>query len=98
MIQPGFPQVAVARDPAVELTERRRPQRVQPARALRPDLDESGLAQNPQVPGHAGLVDVDALDDVVHRALAVTQDVDDAAARRIREDFERVDMHDYTYA
>jgi hypothetical protein len=62
------------------------------------NLDEAGLAQDPQVPRNAGLVDADLFDDVVDRALSAPKGFDDGAARWVGEDFEEISMHRYAYA
>ena len=48
-----------------------------------PDLDEPGLAQHLEVLGDAGLAEVETLHEVVHRPLAVAQEIEDLAAGRL---------------
>jgi hypothetical protein len=54
--------------------------------------------QDPQVPHHARLVDVDHLDDVAHRPLALTQRLDDGEARGVGQDLEGLYLHQSAYA
>jgi len=49
------------------------------------------------VPRYAGLVNIDVLDNVVHRMLASPQDFHDAEPSRISQGLERLYMHRSTY-
>src|SRR5262249_34984572 len=84
-VQACFPQLAVLRQPLVELAEGVRPERVEPPLSLRPHRNEACFVQDAKMPGNTGLMDASLLDDVVHLPLAVAQRFDDAAASRVGE-------------
>jgi len=48
------------------------------------------LGQDPQVPRHAGLMDVHPLDDVAHGAFPMPHRLDDAQAGRVSQGLEKV--------
>ena len=81
-------------EPVVELAERRRVDRVQPARALGPDGREPAVPQDLEVLRHGRLRDPElGLDDGRDRPrgqLAVGEQLEDPAADRVAEDVERV--------
>ena len=56
-IEPVLPERAVVLQPLVDLDERLRAQAVDPPLRLLTYVDEPGLPQHPQVPGHAGSSD-----------------------------------------
>src|SRR5262249_30445406 len=87
-VEATLPQLAIARDPLVELAEGRCAQRVEAFRPFGTHLNEACVMQDAQVPRNARLVNGDALDDVVHRVLAAAQRLDDPAARGVRERLE----------
>src|SRR6266849_7960486 len=93
-VKAGLPQAAVLRDPCVELAERFRSKRVQALRPLGADFDEPRLVQDPEVSGDAGLLDVHGVDDVVHRHLAISKDLDDPTARGIGQGLKDALSHD----
>jgi hypothetical protein len=53
-------------------------------------LDESDLAEDPQVLGHDGLRDAESLDQVVHRLLSLGEQVEDLPPSGLRDRVERV--------
>ena len=75
------PELPVLRHPGLQLLERLGPQRVQAFQPVGPHLDEPRLVEDPQVARDPRLVELAALDDVVHRLLAAQQRLDDPAAR-----------------
>src|SRR5215510_10836021 len=89
-IEPLLPEAAVVGDPGVELLERLRAQRVEPPLSVGTHPDEAGFEQQPQVSRDSGLMDLQALDDVVHLLLSAPQNLDDLAARRISQRFEDI--------
>ena len=49
------------------------------------------------MPGDTGLLDIHATDDVGHRLLAITQYLDDAESRLVREELKERNMHGSIY-
>ena len=76
-VEPPAPVVPVWRQPVVYLGERCGTKGVQPAAAIGTDLDEPRLAKHPEVLGHAGLRNSKPVDELAHRPLAATQQVED---------------------
>jgi hypothetical protein len=79
---------AVRLEPLVEFPQRLGAQTVQPTLRVAADLDETGVAQHLQVPGHAGLVHADGLDELGDRTLAPAHCIEDAATSGLGDHFE----------
>ncbi len=79
---------AVGLEPRVQLPQGLGAQAVETALGFAADLDEAGVAQHLEVPGHAGLVHPDGLDELGHRTLATANGVEDPAARRFGDHLE----------
>lgn len=75
-------------EPLVELSKGLGPQAVEPALGVAADLDEAGVAQHLEVPGHAGLVHADCVDELGHRTLAATHGLEDPATSRFGDRIE----------
>ncbi|HXY96295.1 MAG TPA: hypothetical protein VEH00_04915 [Steroidobacteraceae bacterium] len=84
-VEPPFPQSPVPGHPPIEVLKTLRAQRVEPPYAIGPRGNHPGFFQDSQVSGDAGLLDIHAADDGVHRLLAVAQYLDDAESRLVRE-------------
>jgi len=65
---------------------------------LDPPFNSDQNYNKAQVARHAGLRDVHGRDEVADGALAVVQDLDEAAARRVGEDGEDIGGHRTVYA
>ena len=89
-----LPEPAEVVEPVVDLLERRRVDRVEPARALGPDGREPAVAQDLEVLRDGRLRDPELrLDDVADRAgrqLAVGEELEDPPPDRVAQDVERV--------
>ena len=79
---------AVRLEPLVELSQGLGAQAVEPALGVAADLDQAGVAQHLEVPGHAGLVHADGVDELGHRTLAVPHGVEDPPASRFGDHIE----------
>src|SRR5688572_26747738 len=82
-VEPPVPELAIGREPGVQLRERLGPQAVPAPPPARPDADEAGLAKHPQVLRHAGLAEPEPLDELADAALSVTEQLEDAPAHRL---------------
>src|SRR6266542_36635 len=89
-VEPRLPDSAVALHELVQLPERLRAQGVQPAPPLGPHDHEVRVLQDGQLPRHPRLPDIHHTDQLVHRALAGAERLDDAAAGRVGQDLEGV--------
>ena len=76
-VEAARPGPAVGGQPGVELGEGLGPEAVPAALRLGPDDDEPGLAQRAQVLRHGRLGEVEELDQVGYRPVAVAQLVED---------------------
>lgn len=78
----------VGLEPLVELPKGLGTEAVEPTLAVAAGFDEAGVAQHLEVPGHAGLVHADGVDELGHRSLAVPYGVEDPAASRFGDRIE----------
>ena len=69
-IKPCVPQSLIACDPRLKLAERLGTQRIDPVLSGRSNLNKPGLQQETQMSRHAGLVDIEGVDNVIHLLLA----------------------------
>lgn len=79
---------AVGLEPLIEFAKGFRAQAVEPALGVTADLDEAGVAQHLQVPGHARLVHADDVDELGHRAFTDPHGVEDPTTSRVRDHIE----------
>lgn len=96
-IEAVLPQRSVLGEPGVELAERLRSQRIEPALSVGTHRDEARLVEDAEVPRHPGLVNPGALDDVADLLFAPAKHLDDATPRGIGERLECVKVHDCVY-
>src|SRR5262245_36009456 len=82
------PQLAIRREPVVELCKRFRPDAVQPALCVCADVDEPGVLQDAKMLGHGGLADPEAADELANRPFALPQQIENRQPTRLREDLE----------
>jgi len=61
---------------------------VNPPLRLGADRDQAGLPQHPQVLGHAGLAQLQPLDQISDRPLAIEQQIQDPPPRGLGQDLE----------
>ena len=83
------PELAVGRQPVVELCERLRPDAIQAALCLHARLDEPGVLEHTEVFGHGRLADSEAMDELADRPFAVAEQVEDRQPARFRQNLER---------
>lgn len=95
------PVAAIALDPVVDCDEAVGPQRIDAALCVRPDLDESDLAQHPQMPGYGRLSEAgQGGDQFARRALAFGEGVQQGASAWFGdclEDIHITNIADYLY-
>src|SRR3954453_6002891 len=87
-VEAAGPELPVRREPGIELSERLRVDPVPAPLSVLAHADEVGLAQHLQVLRHAWLADLQALDKLAHGVLPLAQQIEDAPARGLGEDFE----------
>jgi hypothetical protein len=96
-IETPFPQLAVLREPFIQLAEAFRFERIETPLPIRPHRDKAGFQEDAQVAGNAGLVDPDILYDVVDLPFALPQGFDNAAASRVGENLKGIYLHYHAY-
>lgn len=74
-VEAALPEHAVLREPLVHLDERLRTEAVDPALRLLAYLDQSGLPQHPQMPGHPRTGDRDRLGQLSRTRRMIAQDL-----------------------
>ncbi len=82
----------VGLEPFVELPQGLDPQTVEPTLGIATDLDQAGVAQHLEMPGHARLVHADGVDKLGDRTLAAPHGVEYAAAGRFGNHSEDVQL------
>src|SRR5262245_32121142 len=84
-VEPALPEHAVLREPLVHLHERLRTEAVDPALRVLAYVDQAGLSQHSQVPGHARTGDREHLGELPGAGRMVAQDLQDRAAALVRQ-------------
>ena len=87
-VECAAPELPVGSEPRIELAKRLRPQPVHAPLPLGAHADEPGLAEHVQVLGHARLTQVEPVDELAHRPLALPKQLEDAPPRRLRQNLE----------
>src|SRR5215213_6561887 len=75
--------------PGVHLGQRRSPQGIEAASTGGPHTDQPSVLQNPQLLRDGGLRDTEVVNEFAYRALALPEQVEDPAARRLSQGGER---------
>src|SRR5262245_59191534 len=88
--EPGVPGPLEVLDPVVHGLERRAVQPVQPLATLVPHGDEADLPEDPEVLRHLRLTEPEQRHEVVHRPLAVREQVEDLPSPWLRHRVEGV--------
>jgi hypothetical protein len=94
------PELAIRREPVVELFERFRPDAVQAALRVRARLDEPRISENAEMLGDGRLADAQAVDELADRPLAVAEQIEDRQTARLGKDLEcseSGDTNKYSY-
>ena len=87
-IESALPQAPVGGDPHVDLAERFRPEPIQAPLGIDADVDETRVTEHAEVLRDGGLAHRQPGDELANRALAVAQQVEDAATVRFGEELE----------
>src|SRR5919109_2542255 len=88
-IQATGPELAIRAQPAIDLRQGLGLQPVPAALGIAADLDQSSLAQRPQMLADAGLTQADLLHQLADRALSLAQQVENAAPHWLGDQLER---------
>src|SRR5262245_30886093 len=84
-VEPALPEHAVLLEPVVHLDQRLRTEAVDPALRVLAYVDQPGLPQHPQVPGHARTGDRECLGQHPRAGRMVAQDLQDRAPALVRQ-------------
>jgi len=84
-VEPALPEHAVLREPLVHLDQRLRTEAVDPTLRFPAYLDQSGLAQHPQMPGHARTGDRDRLGQLSRARRMIAQDLQNRSPALVRQ-------------
>lgn len=88
VVESPLPVPAVGLEPLVELGERLRAEPIEAALAVGASIDQSGLLQHPQVLGDRWLTQLQTLDQVADRLLAVAEQIEDIDPMGLAEGLE----------
>jgi hypothetical protein len=100
VVEPRRPHPAIGRKPLVDGAQRSGAHAVQTALRVTAHLDEARLAKDPQMLGHRRLAQLEPLNQLPNGSLGVAEQVQDAAAVRLRHDVEHqheTSMPDWLY-
>jgi len=89
-IEAATPHLPVRLEPGVQLDQRLWPQAIEPTLPVDTHLDQTGLAQDPQMLGHQRLAAAELLDERTHRCLTLAQSVEDATPARFGKRVENI--------
>jgi hypothetical protein len=78
------------RDPRVEFAEGIRAKRVEAFLPFGADSNETRLVQYAEVPRNSRLMDLDFVDEIVHRVLAVSKRLDDPQTHGVSQSLEDI--------
>ena len=82
------PQLAVGRQPVIELGQRLRPDAVEPALGVGAGLHQSRLLEHAQVLRHRGLAQTKVVDQLPDRSFSVSEQVQDGLPAGLAQDLE----------
>jgi len=88
-VEAAGPHGPVWLQPGIELAQRLRPHPINPSLRIDPRFNETNLAQDAQVLRHRRLADVEFLDQLADRPLAVAKQFDDDSPVWLGHDLER---------
>ncbi len=89
-VEPAGPVGAIGLQPGVQFHQRFWAQPVQPPLRIAADIDQTCVAQHPQMSRDTRLMHPDQLDQIIDRALAVPNGIEDAPPRRFGDRVEDV--------
>ena len=89
IVETRRPLRAVRREPVVDRPQRLRPHPVQPALGVGAHVDQAGVTQDPEVARDRRLAHRELPHEVSDRALALEQEIEDAATVGLGDDLER---------
>src|SRR5829696_1257176 len=87
-VETATPELTIGGKPPIHVGERLGPQPVPAPLALRAHAHDTGVAQDAQMLRHPRLADREAVDQLADGPFAVTEEVENAPALRVREDVE----------
>ncbi len=76
-VEVRLPELAVSREPVIELDQRLRADAVKAPLGVLSDLYDAGLLEGPKVLRNGGLAEAQVPDQLPHRSLAISQEVED---------------------
>ncbi len=82
----------VGLEPLIEFAQGFDPEAVEPTLGVSADLDQTGIAQHLEMPGNAGLMHADSVDEFVHRTLTAPHSVEDPAAGGLGDHPEDIEL------
>ena len=97
-VETAGPQAPVGLEPRGDLRQRLRSDCIYPALGVRPRVHEARIAQDAQMFRHARLADLDAVDDLADRPLALAQEVEDLPPAWFRQYLENRHSREYSYS
>src|SRR5690606_30094780 len=85
-VEGSLPQTSIRSQPGVDLGQRLRPEPIQAELGASPHVDESRLAEDPEVLGDGGLAHPQLGDQLAHRPLSIAEQVEDLTSGRFGDD------------
>ena len=101
-IEPVHPALPVRLQPRIDFFERLRAEPVDPTLGVRPDVDQPGFPEHPEMLRDRRLAHPEPVDQLPYRAVAIEEEIQDAAPVGFGQEFEGGDhglsMPDGLYA
>jgi hypothetical protein len=86
------PELAVRREPLVELCERFRPDAIQAALCIGARLDEARVLEDAEVLRHGRLAEAHALDELADGSFSVAKQIEDRDPARFSQNVQRSEL------
>jgi hypothetical protein len=96
-VEAAAPQRAIGLQPDVHVEQRLGTELVPPALGLGTNTNETGVAQDPEVLGDAGLAEAEQVDELTHEPGPFPQEVEDPAPLGLDERLEGRGCHDQIF-
>jgi hypothetical protein len=93
-VEVHLPELAVSREPVIELDQRLRADAVKAPLGVLPNLHDAGLLEGPKVLRNGGLAEAEVPNELPHRSLSLPEEVEDRLPARFGQDLKGCERGD----